>query len=819
MARDISELGADVFDDSPKKQYKISPKKRNYIIGLSITGALLIGALTGVIIASKTVLTDYANVDNVMYYFTPDSILKEGEKPTAVLYRLPTDKKFPSTFYIPSQIKGYTVVGVADEAFASHEEIKKVIMPNSLQWVGQQAFANCTNLASFSWSKNLTDVGVDAFINTKFYNNLLKDTTTLYDLPSGILIYAGNDYFQPNTALVSDSLTEAEISVIKGNYSVSNVKKFSELNVKSICSGAFKGNDKITYIDLPESLDDIYISTFEGCSNLEAIDGTHSQLISIGKRAFANCTKLKDISVPSALETLGDEAFANTAIKYDIPDLAHVKNIGEGLFANCTKLESVTYKANIVYNRMFSGCENLTTLHWGDASDSNINNVTEIGQRAFAGTGFTSFLIPKNVVQINDSTFEECENLTTVSMFENIRDELLPFDIDDEDEEERISRDPEAELPYVNHSGQPTEALMGVQSVYESAFQGCTSLSTINLYDFDDDNNMVIHGEDGEFTFPYSLNRCDGSHTGSSTQYTFAETCPTKVIFSPNMKNIGAYAFNDCASLTEVVIDQFEKSKLLTIKASAFEGCSNLVTMPLPTTLLRIESGAFAGCEKLANISIADLTISAINVKEFYDCQALTSLVLPETITSIKSYAFYRNYNLNHIIVPEAIREILDYSFTECRLAEGETMDVFIERTYSSATQGSKRINFGKKWHDDTVVDSFLLETDGVKKPCVSYWNGDAESPVVYKLLSLAKTGTLAKTEFKEGDSFNSTGLVFTASYDDGTDLEFARSDSSNFEYIIWNKLKAGDTSVTGTYTVGAVSLSITVTGITVTAK
>ena len=736
MARDISELGADVFDDSPKKQYKISPKKRNYIIGLSITGALLIGAITGVVIASNTVLTDYANVDNVMYYFTPDSILQEGEKPTAVLYRLPTDKKFPSTFYIPNQIKGYTVVGVAEKAFASHEEIKKVVMPNSLQWIGEQAFVNCTNLSSFTWSKNLTDVGVDAFLNTKFYSNLLKDSTTLYDLPSGVLIYAGNDYFQPNTALVSDSLSEAEISAIKTNYTVSNVKKFSELNVKSICSGAFKGNDKITYIDLPESLDDIYISTFEGCSNLEAIDGTHSQLISIGKRAFANCTKLKDISVPSALETLGDEAFANTAIVNDIPDLGHVKNIGEGLFANCTKLESVTYKANIVYNRMFSGCERLAEIHWGDASDSNIDNVTEIGQRAFAGTGFTSFLIPKNVVQIKDSTFEECENLTTVSMFENIRDDLLPFEVDDEDEDERISRDGEGEtpeLPYVDHDGNGTEALMGVQSIYESAFQGCTSLSTINLYDFDEGNNMVIHGEDGEFTFPYSLNRCDGSTAGSSTHFTFAETCPTKVIFSPNMKNIGAYAFNDCTSLTEVVIDQFEKSKLLTIKASAFEGCNNLVTMPLPATLLRIESGAFSGCERLANISIEDLTIGAINVKEFYNCQAITSLKLPETITSIKSFAFYRNYNLNYIIVPEAVREILDNSFTECRSVEGDTMDIFISRTYASATEGSKKINFGKKWHDATAKEYYLLGEGEERVPGRLYWqlNGSGEPEII----------------------------------------------------------------------------------------
>ena len=70
MARDISELGADVFDDTPKPKNKISPKKRNYIIGLSITGALLVGVAAATVVLCNTALTDYSNVENVSYYFS-----------------------------------------------------------------------------------------------------------------------------------------------------------------------------------------------------------------------------------------------------------------------------------------------------------------------------------------------------------------------------------------------------------------------------------------------------------------------------------------------------------------------------------------------------------------------------------------------------------------------------------------------------------------------------------------------------------------------------------------------------------------------------
>ena len=146
-----------------------------------------------------------------------------------------------------------------------------------------------------------------------------------------------------------------------------------------------------------------------------------------------------------------------------------------------------------------------------------------------------------------------------------------------------------------------------------------------------------------------------------------------------------------------------------------------------------MESGVFSGCERLSGVSIENLKINAINVKEFYNCQAITSLKLPETITSIKSFAFYRNYNLNYIVIPEAITEVLDNAFTECRQNEGETMNVFISRTYTSAAEGSSKVNFGKKWHDNTVKEYYLLGEGEERVPGRLYWqlNGSGEPEII----------------------------------------------------------------------------------------
>ena len=66
MARDILDLGADVIDDTiVESKHRISPKKRNYIIGLSVTGVLLVGAIAFGITAANLWLQDMDYLNNV----------------------------------------------------------------------------------------------------------------------------------------------------------------------------------------------------------------------------------------------------------------------------------------------------------------------------------------------------------------------------------------------------------------------------------------------------------------------------------------------------------------------------------------------------------------------------------------------------------------------------------------------------------------------------------------------------------------------------------------------------------------------------------
>lgn len=723
MARDISELGADVIDDTPvDPKHKMSKKKRNYIIGGSIGGALLVGAVIATVILCNTALSDYSNVEKVMYYITPVSELAEGEKPGAVLYKLDSSYKYKSTFRIPSSVKGYKVVGVADEAFTGHKEIKKIVMPNSLRFVGTRAFYNCSNLSSFTWSKNLVKVGVDAFANTKFYTNLSKDKKSIYKLPAGMLVYAGEDYFEDNTALISDELSDSEINAIKTKYGISNVSKFSSLGITGICSGVFRNNSKISYVDFFKNIDIIYDYTFSGCTNLKGVDLTHSDVKELSVGCFKDSVKLKDVKLSKNVKTVADYAFSNTGFESDIPNMSDVETFGDYIFSDCESLTSITYNSPFVPEYMFSGCKNLSFIEWG-TDNSLFENVFQIEAGAFENTGFTTFTVPKRITVINDFCFHDCKNLEQVRLYGN--PSFLPrTDIDPEEIE--YDDDGNPIIPtYIDNAGVEHEGLLrGVGSIKAGAFNGCSSLDTISLYD-DDVLDITDKTVDGEFNFPYSLRRTDASATISGkNNYTFGGTKVSKVVITPNQTTIGSFAFSGATSLTSVQFLQSNLSRLASINDAAFENCTSLPTISLPGSVETIKSSVFKGCTSLETVDIKNTKIKSLSAELFYNCTALTHVDIPETVTVIKKEAFYRNYSLDYILVPSSVTSIERGCIKECRTGS-EKINVYMDFTYDEAVE--KIMPYREDYFDDFCEIYYRLADGEQKVSGRHYWKYDGE--------------------------------------------------------------------------------------------
>jgi hypothetical protein len=93
------------------------------------------------------------------------------------------------------------------------------------------------------------------------------------------------------------------------------------------------------------------------CTNLITIpEGTEA----IGMSAFADCTNLKEVKLPSTLREIGLYAFAGSGIEHlVIPE--GVEKIGGCAFEDCKNLKEVKLPSTLeeIGLYAFEGCENI----------------------------------------------------------------------------------------------------------------------------------------------------------------------------------------------------------------------------------------------------------------------------------------------------------------------------------------------------------------------------------------------------------------------------------------------------------------------------
>ena len=112
-----------------------------------------------------------------------------------------------------------------------------------------------------------------------------------------------------------------------------------------------------------------------------------------------------------------------------------------------------------------------------------------------------------------------------------------------------------------------------ITNIGNNAFQGCSSLTTVELPD-----SLTNIGQDA----------FDGC------------TSLTTVELPDSLTSIGNFAFWGCSSLTTVELPD----SLTSIGNSAFDGCTSLTTVELPDSLTNIGNNAFQGCSSLTDVTI-----------------------------------------------------------------------------------------------------------------------------------------------------------------------------------------------------------------------
>lgn len=188
-------------------------------------------------------------------------------------------------------------------------------------------------------------------------------------------------------------------------------------------------------------------------------------------------------------------------------------------------------------------------------------------------------------------------------------------------------------IPWKSFTGSIQKVIIesGVTDIGESAFYGCSSLTSVTI-----PSSVISIGH-------YAFRSCHGLTS---------VTIPNSII------SIGSYAFAYCSGLTSVTIP----NSLTRIGSFAFSFCSGLTSVTIPNRVTKIGNDAFHGCSGLTSVTIPN-SVTSIDSEAFRGCSGLTSLTIPNSVTSIGSYAFYECSGLTSVTIPNSVTSVGQFAF------------------------------------------------------------------------------------------------------------------------------------------------------------
>ena len=575
--------------------------------------------------------------------------------------------------------------------YINGEEIKDLVIPNSVESIHDYTFYGCSSLTSITIPNSVMSIGSSAFSGC--------DGLTSIAIPNSVTSIGSSAFYN------CSGLT----SVIIGN------------SVKSIESYTFQYCSSLTSITIPNSVTSIEKEAFYGCSGMTSVTIGNS-VTSIGEKAFYGCTSNKVILNNSALDIVKGKTTYGYVAYYATEIYKETETIGDFVFAKIDgKDYAVAYVGNDCqitlpadYHGSSYGIGTYLFYKNQIANSINISNaVTSIGDHAFNGCSKLNVVyIGNSVISIGTSAFYNCPNLYKVIMLPN----SVPTGITS------AFQSLSGRITYVGNTNyQSGYDVLGAQRVYTNlnsyfSVDGIVyalvnpSQRTCDIIDCDYSGattefsigNTVVYKKVTLTVDSININAfrnnskmtkmvIDCNHSLPSHMASGSSSIDTLII-TKNVVNIDQYAFQNCSGLENVTIENNGKiglrafegsstgnpatyiiSNVGIIEESAFANCTKMQNLTVNPDVTTISQYAFQNCSGLENVTIenngkiglrafegsstgnpATYIISNVGIIEesaFANCSAMKNLTVNSNVTSIGQYAFQNCSSLENVTI------------------------------------------------------------------------------------------------------------------------------------------------------------------------